>query len=47
MWNIVGKRYWFFAFSLVLIVPGLIVLIALGLPLAIDFTGGSLAKAAV
>jgi preprotein translocase subunit SecF len=44
MWNIVGKRYWFFAFSLVLIVPGLIALILFGLPLAIDFTGGSLAK---
>lgn len=44
MWNIVGKRYWFFAFSLLLTVPGLIALLVFGLPLAIDFTGGSLLK---
>lgn len=44
MWNIVGKRYWFFAFSLLLTVPGLIALLLFGLPLAIDFTGGSLLK---
>jgi preprotein translocase subunit SecF len=40
--NILGKRYYFFAFSLVLIVPGLILLAVTGLPLSIDFTGGSL-----
>jgi preprotein translocase subunit SecF len=40
--NIIGKRYWYFALSLALIVPGLIVMAAWGLPLAIDFTGGSL-----
>ena len=41
MLNILGKRYYFFAFSLLIIIPGLIVT-AFGLPLAIDFTGGSL-----
>ena len=44
MWNIVGRRYWYFAFSLLVIVPGLIALLFGGLPLAIDFTGGSLLK---
>jgi preprotein translocase subunit SecF len=47
MFDIVGKRYWFFAISLLVIIPGLI---SIGihwaqtgspLPLAIDFTGGS------
>jgi preprotein translocase subunit SecF len=47
MFDIVGKRYWFFALSLLVIIPGLI---SIGirwaqtgspLPLAIDFTGGS------
>ena len=42
MLDIVGKRYWFFALSLFVIVPGIIALILWGLPLAIDFTGGSL-----
>ena len=41
MLDILGKRYIFFGLSLVLIIPGL-VLMAFGLPLAIDFTGGSL-----
>jgi len=40
--NIVGKRYWFFGLSLLIIIPGLIALLLFGLPLAIDFTGGSL-----
>lgn len=40
--NILGKRYYFFVLSLVLIVPGLILLAVKGLPLSIDFTGGSL-----
>ncbi len=39
--NILGKRYLFFAFSLLLIVPGLVLLFSGGLPLSIDFTGGS------
>jgi len=46
MINILGKRYYFFALSLLLIVPGLILLGSMAatgkLPLAIDFTGGSL-----
>ncbi len=42
MLNIVGKRYWFFALSLIIIIPGIIALMLWGLPLAIDFTGGSL-----
>jgi len=40
--NILGKRYFFFGLSLVLIIPGLIILFTGGLPLSIDFTGGSL-----
>jgi preprotein translocase subunit SecF len=40
--NIVGKRYWFFGLSLLIIVPGFLALMVWGLPLAIDFTGGSL-----
>jgi len=42
MLDIVGKRYWFFGLSLIVIIPGMIALILWGLPLAIDFTGGSL-----
>lgn len=46
MINIIGKRYLYFILSLVVIVPGLILLVMQGaqadLPLAIDFTGGSL-----
>jgi preprotein translocase subunit SecF len=41
MLNIVGKRNWYFAFSLVLIIPGLISLFLWGLNLSIDFTGGT------
>ncbi|GAB4504277.1 MAG: protein translocase subunit SecF [Anaerolineales bacterium] len=40
--NILGKRYIFFGLSLLLIVPGLIILLTGGMPLSIDFTGGSL-----
>jgi len=46
--NIVGKRYWYFAFSLLVIIPGLIAMgvtwAQTGQPfrLAIDFTGGTL-----
>jgi preprotein translocase subunit SecF len=42
MLNILGKRYFFFALSLIIIVPGLIMLAINGLPLSIDFKGGSL-----
>lgn len=40
--NILGKRYLFFALSLVIIIPGLVLLAINGLPLAIDFKGGTL-----
>jgi len=40
--NILGKRYIFFALSAILIVPGLLILFTGGMPLSIDFTGGSL-----
>jgi preprotein translocase subunit SecF len=40
--NIIGRRYLFFALSLIIIIPGLIILAVNGLPLALDFTGGSL-----
>ncbi|MDA1329611.1 MAG: protein translocase subunit SecF [Chloroflexi bacterium] len=39
--NIVGRRYLFFLISLILIVPGLLGMLRWGLPLSIDFTGGS------
>jgi preprotein translocase subunit SecF len=42
MLNIVARRYWYFALSLLVIIPGLVALALWGLPLAIDFTGGSL-----
>lgn len=40
--NIIKYRYWYFLFSLLIIVPGLIGLAVWGLPLSIDFTSGSL-----
>lgn len=40
--DIIGRRYWYFLLSVILILPGVIALAAWGLPLAIDFTGGSL-----
>jgi preprotein translocase subunit SecF len=40
--NIIKYRYLYFAISLLIIVPGIIALIIWGLPLGIDFTGGSL-----
>lgn len=39
--NIVGKRNWYFAFSLLIIIPGVISLLLWGLNLSIDFTGGT------
>ena len=42
MIDILSKRYFYFAFSLLIILPGLILLATTGLPLSIDFTGGSL-----
>ncbi len=42
MINIVSKRYWFFGLSLLVIIPGLLALLAWGLPVGIDFSGGSM-----
>ena len=42
--NILGKRYLFFLFSLLLIIPGLVIIALGGLPLSIDFKGGSLVE---
>jgi preprotein translocase subunit SecF len=41
MINIIRYRYWYFLFSLVIIVPGVIFLLAGGLKAGIDFTGGT------
>jgi preprotein translocase subunit SecF len=41
MIQIVNKRYLYFAISLLVILPGIIILFIGGLPLSIDFTGGS------
>ncbi|MHC1785009.1 MAG: protein translocase subunit SecF [Anaerolineaceae bacterium] len=40
--DIIGKRYWFFLLSLVIIIPGMIGLAIWGLPFSIDFTSGSM-----
>ena len=40
--NIVKKRYWWFALSLLIIIPGIISLFVQGLNLGIDFTGGTM-----
>ena len=40
--NILGKRYIFFALSILIILPGLILILMGRLPLSIDFQGGSL-----
>jgi len=42
MLQIVKRRYLFFGISLLVIIPGLIALALWGLPLGIDFTGGSI-----
>jgi len=42
--DIIGKRYLYFLISFILIIPGTIALIVWGLPLAVDFTGGSLVE---
>ena len=41
MLDILGKRYYFFLLSFLIIIPGLIILAVNGLPIAIDFKGGS------
>lgn len=42
MFDIVGKRRWYFLLSAIVIVLGLISLLVFGLGLSIDFTGGAL-----
>ncbi|MCL4367418.1 protein translocase subunit SecF [Patescibacteria group bacterium] len=37
-----SKKYWYFALSLLIIIPGVISLIMFGLKLSVDFTGGTL-----
>ena len=39
--NIIGKKYWYFVLSLLVILPGVFSLFTWGLDLSIDFTGGS------
>jgi len=40
--DIIGKRYWFFALSALVMIPGLISIALQGFNLGIDFTGGTL-----
>jgi len=40
--NIIKRRYLFFLISLIVIIPGMVALLIWKLPLAIDFTGGSM-----
>lgn len=40
--NIIDKKNWFFAFSLILIIPGVVAFFAWGLRFGIDFSGGTL-----
>lgn len=40
--DIIGKRYWFFLLSAVIMIPGLISMAIQGFNLGIDFTGGTL-----
>ena len=42
MINIVKYRYWFFIFSLIILIPGTVYLALYGLQRGIDFTGGTL-----
>ncbi len=41
MINIVGKRYWFYIISALILIPGIISLIAFGLNLGIEFQSGT------
>ncbi|MFQ5886467.1 MAG: protein translocase subunit SecF [Anaerolineae bacterium] len=42
MLDIIGKRYWYFLISALVLIPGVVFLALFGLPLSIDFTGGAL-----
>lgn len=39
--NVIGKKYWYFLISLIVIIPGLVSLLLFGLNLSVEFTGGS------
>lgn len=39
--DIIGKKYFYFILSLLIIIPGIVSLVLFGLRLSIDFTGGS------
>lgn len=39
--NIIGKKYYYFLISLIVIIPGIVSLLLFGLNLSIDFTGGT------
>src|SRR5579862_3575811 len=41
LFNIIGKRYWFFLLSAIVIVPGFVSLVLYGLNPSPDFVGGS------
>ncbi len=41
MLNIMSRRYWYFGISLLVMIPGILAVTMWGLPLGIDFTGGS------
>ena len=41
VFDIIKRRYWYFLFSALIMVPGLISLALYGLPRSIDFVGGS------
>jgi len=42
MLDIIGKRYWYFLISALVLIPGVVFLALFGLRLSIDFTGGAL-----
>ncbi|OGG02779.1 protein-export membrane protein SecF [Candidatus Gottesmanbacteria bacterium RBG_16_37_8] len=44
MYDLIGKKWWFFIFSGLIIIPGIISMLFWGLRLSIDFTGGSLVE---
>ena len=41
MFKIIERRYWFFLFSTIIIIPGLVSVALFGIPRSIDFVGGS------
>jgi len=44
MLNLMGKRYLYFAISLAIIIPGILILLIWKVPVSIDFKGGSLVE---